>query len=220
MPSAQTEPTVHAPAASRLLRGVVTLAGAFLGLFVFGFVLFAASVMREDIASLEPADGIIVLTGGDFRITEGARLLREGKAKRLLISGVNEKTTRDDLIKLSGLSAETFNCCVELGYTAQDTIGNAEEARTWVTGRKIKRLIVVTSSYHMPRSLAELALALPEVTLVADPVVARPFREGEWWMKPMVARILLSEYVKFLPVAVRLVGVRYLGAKPAAAVPF
>ena len=217
MPSAPTEPTVHVSTASRWLKRVATLAGTALGLFVFGFALFAAVVMREDMPNPEHADGIIVLTGGDFRIPEGARLLREGRAGRLLISGVNEKTTRDDLIKSSGLDPETFNCCVDLGYSAQDTIGNAEEARTWATDRKVRRLIVVTSTYHMPRSLAELALALPGITLIAHPVVARPFRDGEWWLKPTVARILLSEYVKFLTVAVRLAAVRYLGPKPAAA---
>jgi uncharacterized SAM-binding protein YcdF (DUF218 family) len=201
---------------SRSVRFVVTLASVLVGLFVFGFALFAAVVMREPTLAATQADGILVLTGGDYRIVEGARLLREGRAERLLISGVNSKTTRDDLLKLTGLDATQFNCCVELGYSAQDTVGNAEEARTWVSGRKLKRLIVVTSSYHMPRSLAELAIAMPDTELIAHTVIPRTFRNQAWWLHPNVTRLMLSEYVKFLPVAARLKSMRYY--KPASTV--
>lgn len=206
-------PSVRPTGLSAWLQGLITLAGLGLGLLVFGFVLFAAVVMRESVPSDAKADGIIVLTGGDYRITEGARLLSEGRAQRLLISGVNEKTTRDDLIKMTGLDPGKFSCCVDLGYAAQDTIGNAEEAKTWAGERRIGRLIVVTSSYHMPRSLAQLAMALPGVTLIPHAVVPMVFRDGAWWLRPIAARILLSEYMKFLPVAARLTAMRYLGAK-------
>lgn len=178
--------------------------------FVFGFALFAATIMRDHPAPDGTADGIIVLTGGDFRILEGGRLLHERRATRMLISGVNAKTSRDDLMKLSGLEPALFDCCVDVGYAAQDTVGNAEEARTWASGRDLNRLIVVTSSYHMPRSLAELAIALPSAELIPNPVVPRKFRDGAWWLHPGAARILLSEYVKFLPVAARLGAMRYV----------
>ena len=214
----ETEAESRALAISNGLRYAVTAIGAAVALFFFGFALFAANVMRTQPSMPGSADGIIVLTGGDFRILEGARILQEGRAARLLISGVNAKTSRDDLMKLSGLSSTTFDCCVELGYAAQDTIGNAEEARTWVMGRKMSRLIVVTSSYHMPRSLAELAIALPGVDLIPDPVVPKTFRNRAWWLHSGAARIMLSEYVKFLPVAARLSLMRYLPAWGAPAV--
>jgi uncharacterized SAM-binding protein YcdF (DUF218 family) len=186
------------------LRYGMSFLGLSLAAFFFGFVLFAVTVMRDHAVVVGEADGIIVLTGGDFRILEGARLLREGRARHLLISGVNPKTSRDDLLKLTGLNTQLFDCCVELGYAAQDTVGNAEEARTWVMGRKMSRLIVVTSSYHMLRSMAELALRLPGVELVPDPVVPRAFRNRAWWLHFGVSRILMSEYLKYLPVAARL----------------
>ncbi len=199
---------------SRAFRLAVGAAGLAVALFVFGFILFAAVVMREQAPFAGKADGIIVLTGGDFRIGEGARLLQEGRAGLMLISGVNAKTSRDDLIKLSGLPSATFDCCVELGYAAQDTEGNAVEARTWVNGRGLTRLIIVTSSYHMPRSLAELAIALPEAQLIPHSVVPLKFRSPAWWLHPSAARLLLSEYVKFLPVVVRLAIVRYVAPVP------
>jgi uncharacterized SAM-binding protein YcdF (DUF218 family) len=191
----------------------VTCVGLAAGLFLFGFALFAVTVMRATPAIQARADGIIVLTGGDNRIVEGARLLQAKHAERLLISGVNPKTTREDLLRLSGLEPTMFDCCVELGYTAQDTLGNAEEARTWATGRKLNRLIVVTASYHMPRSLAELAIAMPGTQLIPHAVIPRKFKAEAWWLHATVARILLSEYVKYLPVAARLSTMRY-GSPP------
>lgn len=192
------------------VRLTVTIAGLLLGTFVFGFALFAANVMRDHAPPEGNADGIIVLTGGDFRILEGGRLLQQRRAGRMLISGVNAKTSRDDLMKLSGLEPALFDCCVDIGYAAQDTVGNAEEARTWAIGHNLSRLIIVTSTYHMPRSLAELAIALPEAELIPAPVVPRKFRDGAWWLHPDAARLLLSEYVKFLPVAARLGSMRYV----------
>lgn len=195
-----------------LRRWLLTFGGVLLFFFVFGFALFATNVMRDHPLPDGSADGIVVLTGGDYRILEGGRLLNEKRASRLLISGVNAKTSRDDLLKLTNLDPSLFDCCVDVGYAAQDTVGNAEEARVWANSRKLSRLFVVTSSYHMPRSLAELAIALPEAELIPDPVVPKRFREGAWWLRPVTFRIILSEYVKFLPVAVRLAAVRYLGA--------
>lgn len=192
------------------MRLTVAAAGTCLAAFVFGFALFAATIMRDALPAKGTADGIVVLTGGDFRIQEGARLLQEGRATRMLISGVDAKTSRDDLIKLSGLPPTTFNCCVDLGYFAQNTVGNAEETRAWAQSRKLGRLIVVTSSYHMPRSLAELAIALPGIELIPAPVIPRKFRNRAWWLHPGAARIMLSEYIKFLPVAARLATMRYV----------
>ena len=204
------EPNQRGSSSSRTVRVAITTLGICLALLIFGFALFATSVMRDQPLAEGNADGIIVLTGGDFRILEGGRLLQQGRANRMLISGVNATTSRDDLMKLSGLEATKFNCCVDVGYAAQDTAGNAEEARTWANGRKLSRLFVVTSIYHMPRSLAELALALPEVELLPDPVVPRKFRNRAWWLHFGASRLLLSEYVKFLPVAARLATMRYL----------
>lgn len=188
----------------------ITLGGISAALVLFGFLWFAGIAMREPDPITGPTDGILVLTGADHRIAEGARLLAGGAGRRLLISGVNSQTNRDALIKLSGLDRATFGCCVDLGYAAQDTIGNAEEARAWASGLRARRLIVVTSGYHMPRSLAELSIAMPGVELVPYPVVPKSVRDRAWWLQPKLMRLLATEYAKFLPVAARYALVRHL----------
>ncbi len=173
-------------------------------LLALGFVIFAAVVTREPAFIDEPADGIVVLTGGPLRIKTGAELLERGLGKRLLISGVNVRTGQADVKRISGLTAKQFQCCVDLGYEARDTIGNAFETRNWAESRKYTSLIVVTSNVHMPRSLAEFARALPSTKLIPYPVTAGTTPAETWWLHPPTARNLIAEYLKFLPSAARL----------------
>jgi uncharacterized SAM-binding protein YcdF (DUF218 family) len=193
---------------------LITGGGVAASLFVFGFMLFAIAVTRgaataerADASGGRLADGIIVLTGGEKRIMEAVRLLDSGKAGRLLITGVNRKTSRDDVRRLvaaaSPVSSRAFDCCVDIGYDALDTIGNADEARTWATDRHFNSLIVVTASNHMPRSLTELRLALPSARLIPHPVVPNRLRATPWWLHIDVARELAFEYLKFLPTVAR-----------------
>ena len=187
-------------------------AGALaLVLFACGFVLFAAAAMRAPANGAQKADGIVVLTGGEQRLVEGARLLAEGRAPRMLVTGVNRRTGREDLHRLTRLDAKTFECCVDLGYEARDTGGNADETRAWATLNGYRRLIVVTAGYHMPRSLAELKLALPDAELTPHPVLPQSFRTGAWWLHPTTTRVLIAEYLKFLPAAARFAAARIVG---------
>jgi len=192
-------------------RAAIWMSGVALWLLVFGFVMFATTVMRPASTEAAKADGIVVLTGGETRIAEGARLLREGRAARMLISGVNKIARREQLLKLSELPAATFDCCVDLGYAARDTVGNADEARMWAEAKGYDSLIIVTASYHMPRSMAELAREMPGVRLIAHPVTPKTFRTEVWWLHLRTARTLASEYLKFLPAAARYGIARALG---------
>jgi uncharacterized SAM-binding protein YcdF (DUF218 family) len=193
-------------------RLFATAAGIALFAFLGGFVVFASSVNRYTTGAGARAEGIVVLTGGEHRLREAARLLAEGRGKRLLISGANRMASRDDLHAKSGLSAELFECCVDIGYDALTTSGNAEETKAWARDKGYGRLILVTSSYHMPRSLIELGRAMPEVALVPYPVVSRNFRTERWWMHAGTARLLFTEYLKFLPSAARLGVARLFGS--------
>ena len=184
-------------------RWIAVGAAALALVFAAGFVLFARTVAELVPASNERADAIVVLTGGELRVGAGARLLIEGRAAKLLISGVNRQTTQDDLKRISGLTDRLLTCCVHIDYAAHTTSDNADQTRDWAQSQRFKRLIVVTSSYHMPRSLTELRRAMPDVVLVPHPVISHKLQAKRWWMDPFTARVLFSEYVKFLPSAAR-----------------
>jgi uncharacterized SAM-binding protein YcdF (DUF218 family) len=179
--------------------------------FGAGFVLFARTVASYVPGPLPRADAIVVLTGGELRLLEGAKLLKQGRGGRLLISGVNPHTSRADLRRISGLSERLFSSRVDIDYAAHTTSGNADETRTWAKSRGFTKLIVVTSSYHMPRSLVELSRTMPRVTLLPHPVQSNRVHAGRWWADAYTARVLLAEYVKLLPSAVRYGAARLLG---------
>ena len=172
--------------------------------FFAGFWAFTHSIPRQQPASIAPADAIVVLTGGKSRIIDAFKLLNAGKGKRLLISGVHQSTSRKALAKLVPTQINLLNCCVDLDKAARNTIGNAAETATWVFNYQFKSLIVVTSNYHMPRSLAELHHVLPKVNLIAYPVVVDSVPVSRWWTNPGTAQLLLSEYVKYLATVMRL----------------
>lgn len=179
----------------------LSLAAALL--VILGFVMFAGAATRQPALPLPKADGIVALTGTQQRISAAARLLADGHAKRLLVTGVNRQATSDEIRRLTRLAKGLFDCCVDLGYEAQDTVGNAEEARAWAQANNFTSLIVVTSSYHIPRSLVELGRVMPEVRLIPYPVIASQHRQGDWWTSPESIRLLAAEYLKFLPSAAR-----------------
>jgi uncharacterized SAM-binding protein YcdF (DUF218 family) len=188
---------------SRLGKALALFSAVVLWAAALGFVLFSANVMRTPVSAAGKADAIVVLTGGQSRIKEGARLLKDGYGARLLISGVNPRTSEADLIRISGLDTKTFDCCVDLGYTALNTIGNASETQTWAKAKNYRSLIVVTSNYHMPRTMVELSRTLPDLRLIPHTVTPEMFDTEAWWLSPVTMRNLVAEYVKFLPSAVR-----------------
>jgi uncharacterized SAM-binding protein YcdF (DUF218 family) len=197
---------------ARPAKWIGVAAAAALVAFAAGFIAFARAVDRYVPGPSPPrADAIVVLTGGELRLAAAARLLAEGRGSRLLISGVNLQTSRADLKRLSGLPERLFAARVDVDYAAHSTTGNAEETKAWAKAKGYRRLIIVTSSYHMPRSLTELSRAMPGVVLVPHPVVPERLRGARWWKDAFTARVLLAEYVKFLPSAARYGLTRLLG---------
>lgn len=97
-----------------------------------------------------------------------------------------------------GVDRELGDCCIDLGRAAEDTLGNASETAAWARQHRYKSLILVTDDYHMPRSQAELSLALPEVEIHPYPVRTRWTDPALWRTDLRAATRLASEYVKYL----------------------
>jgi uncharacterized SAM-binding protein YcdF (DUF218 family) len=188
---------------ARRLKNTIAGLAALIFAFVGGFLVFASFIARPSDNPSAVADGIVVMTGGQHRLAEGARLLAEGRGSRLLVSGVNRMVSREDIHRASALDARLFER-VDVGYEALDTIGNAEETRDWARARGFRRLIVVTSTYHMPRTLVELRRAMPEAGFIPHRVMTAKFQSQRWWQNLGTARLLLSEYIKIIPSAARL----------------
>ncbi|MBL8576319.1 MAG: YdcF family protein [Mesorhizobium sp.] len=181
------------------LRMAGTLVACCIVLLLVGFALFATHVSRLSAPrNPQSADGIIVLTGGQARLDAAVSLLKSGKGKRLLISGVHPSTTRKTLQAATGADDALFSCCVDIDREALDTVGNAEESAKWVHSNAYDRVILVTNNYHMPRSLLEMQRLLDTEELEPYPVVNSAIDKGSWIARPEVLRVLFTEYGKYL----------------------
>ena len=179
----------------RGLAGAALICAAAFGLGLSQFIL---NLDPREPLSVREADGAVALTGGAERITDAVNLLSRGYAGRLLITGVNQTTRGAEIARLTPRFGDLFGCCIDLGYDALNTRGNALEARRWVIERGMKSLIIVTSNYHMPRTLIEFADVMPGVTLIPYPVVPERLRAGSVWSDPQLLRVLAVEYAKYL----------------------
>jgi uncharacterized SAM-binding protein YcdF (DUF218 family) len=191
----------------RLLRGLVRItfalcvgAALLLGL---GFLWFVSVLPTEEVKLDRNADGIVALTGGASRIVDAIELLALKRAQRLLISGANRSTNANEISRLHPEFAAIVRCCVDFDRSL-NTLGNAIETRKWAQQRNIRSLIVVTSGYHMPRAMAEIGHQLPGVALIAFPVFSEKLRTEPWWSNAATARLITSEYLKFLFTQVRI----------------
>jgi uncharacterized SAM-binding protein YcdF (DUF218 family) len=195
-------------ASLRLIFDLAMLAVVMLGI---GFFIFTGGIQRSQ-PEPRTADGIAVLTGGVARIDEAMKLLTQQKAKRLLITGVNRTTSTEELKQLASQGDQLFSCCVDIDKEARNTIDNATETSQWVAQHHYTSIIVVTSNYHMPRALAELGRVMPGVTLIPYSVVDNNVHLDRWWTYPGTTKLLISEYLKYLPALARL-GVTQLVSK-------
>jgi uncharacterized SAM-binding protein YcdF (DUF218 family) len=189
-------------AAAALLAG--TLLGSALLAFAGGFFWFARAVPNEEVTLVHDADGIVVLTGGASRIADAVELLANGHGKRLLITGVHRATSSREIARVLPRHQPLLACCVDLDHSAVNTLGNAAETRRWAKSLSFHSLIVVTSSYHMPRTMAELGRQLPDVRLIPFPVVTEKLRAEPWWESLPTAKLLFSEYLKYILAQVRM----------------
>jgi len=165
---------------------------------VVGFALFVRAGAGHAQPDRVDGDAIVALTGGEGRVATGVALLADGHGERLLISGGNPEVTMDAIRAAAGAPPALFDCCVDIGVEAANTVGNADETARWAAGHGYQRLVIVTSDFHMPRALLELSAAMPESELVPYGVATPPP-----WSSTRAARRWLQEYLKFAAVFAR-----------------
>jgi uncharacterized SAM-binding protein YcdF (DUF218 family) len=188
---------------SRRGRVIVTFCLLFVFAWLIGLFVFVERIPRTpDNANI--TDAVVVLTGGPGRIDRGVALLAETRAREMLISGVGPDVRRTDLISDSDLSKKTLDCCVTLGRAARDTRENAIEAAGWAASRDISSIRLVTSDFHMPRSLLEFRHRLPHKQILSEPVSTRNIQIEGWWSRPGTALLLAGEYTKYLAIRLQL----------------
>ena len=171
-----------------------------------GFLLWAAGLYRFAQMIPTPApedadktDAIVVLTGGAGRVGAGLSLLERGLGDKLFVSGVYRGVDVQALLKIAQRAPGDLECCIALGYAADNTRGNAAETADWLRRENIGSVRIVTAAYHMPRSLLEFQRALPaDIKIVPHPVFPDGFPTDAWWRDLGAVRLAISEYHKYI----------------------
>ena len=167
--------------------------------WLVGLTAFITTLPAPATATSARSEAVIVYTGGGgARITAGMTLLADGNVERLLISGVHPDISREQVAEFWVGEPALFDCCVDLGWEARSTTGNADEAAQWARKHDIKRIILVTSDFHMPRALTETRITMPDAEITPHAVASgylddegRPISFSAW-------RNLAGEFNKFV----------------------
>lgn len=185
-----------------LITLLIVTIGLPLTIWGGGFIIFSGAVfLMQAPEEPEVTDAAIVLTGGTNRINKGLDLLANKKTTNLLVSGVHKDVEIKDLMELWGEKEDVPPCCITLGREAENTIGNAVEAKKWVDHLGAKTVTLITSNYHMPRALLEFHHELPDIKVIPYPVRPTGFdpeKESFW-------KLEFIEYHKLLMTIVRIV---------------
>lgn len=180
--------------------------GSLLGLMLAwaaGFLWFVATVPDRVADESTRTDAVVVLTGGSERLATGVQLLSRGMGRKLFVSGVHKDVDVAEILRLAHADGPEAACCIVLGYSAPDTVGNAAETAAWIRDERFSSIRLVTGAYHMPRSLLEFRRAAPEALVVPHPVFPDAVKSREWWRWPGTAALLATEYSKYLAAVVR-----------------
>ncbi len=150
----------------------------------------------------QQADLVLVL-GGDFwgpRVLTGAELARLRYAPFVLISGPPYRDRPEgefavDFLVQHGYPSELFQV---FASDAQSTIAEANALRGELERRHVKRVLLVTSSYHSRRATIVLTLFCPGVRFISIPAPDSHYHAAGWWNDDSSRQLFYSEWTKIL----------------------
>jgi uncharacterized SAM-binding protein YcdF (DUF218 family) len=112
---------------------------------------------RTDITAFERLNGIIVLTGGDNRLSEAGRLARENPNLPIVVSGAK------GMSDVAGLGKGVDLSRVFLEMRSGNTYENALYSAEMIKPKRSERWLLVTGASHMPRAIGAFRKAGFEV---------------------------------------------------------
>lgn len=177
-----------------LLKGFISFCLLVLLIISVLFVDFVYKTFSFSVRDIDP-DAVVVLAGGKGRIEEGIRLYRAGKGRQLFLIGVDPVVKKTDLYKES--TGVRSGEQVYLEKASRNTLENALFARELISKNKVRSMLLITSRYHMKRSLLIFRSILPkDIAIYPHPVSSTNSLEG-WWSHGGSLRLLFSEFYKY-----------------------
>ena len=161
---------------------------------IYGFVTFLKKIKYNQVNFNNQTDGIAVLTGGKGRINLGLELFNESRNLRLIISGVDKKVSERSIIPND--LANKSNITID--KESESTYENAKTINKWTAKYKLQNITIITSYYHMPRSMILIQSLMPNINFYAYPVEKKISNKTSLRENILYYFFLTEEYIKYL----------------------
>ncbi len=179
---------------------------AIAGIRIYGDNLYDyQSNPPED--SLKKDASIICLAGGKYRIETAFSLYARGVGDRMYIVGAGKKATKAGLAKLQAVETaqkipwDRFDRIL-VETESRNTIENAFAVKRYLEQNpQIKKIILVTSSFHMRRAEFMISSQLPhDVEIIPYTPLNTEIGRDNWWQTWLGITVTTEEYFKLLMV--------------------
>ncbi len=174
------------------------------GLWVYSteFLTFLGrSLMVEQ--PIQQADMIVVFAGSNDRIEHAIELYKKGYAPKIFLSGGRKGNySSAGRMKNTALKKGVPPEAIILDEDAYSTYDNAVHTVELARRKEYKSGIIVTSPYHMLRSMWTINHVTEKSGLslrwIPSQSTSSPFRPDSWWKDPDMKKSVIDEYGKLV----------------------
>ena len=175
----------------KFLRLFIT-SSIFLTLMIIfmGYFFYFIPAINKTYEFPKKVQGIAVLTGGKGRIEKALSIFNNYPESKLIISGVHKKVSLDNIISKSSYNKSS----IFIDKASESTLQNAIEIVRWANENSLEHVLIITSYYHMPRSMLLLNYFGKDINFYPIPVSQKLTNNNK--IKGNI--FLFEEYFKFL----------------------
>ena len=185
-------------------------------LFLIAYFFIELNSFKERILTLQKdpinlSSNVVILTGGTNRIKEGFEVIYKLDKKSITNLNVLVSGTGKGFSKLSlqeklnpGFDLRLIECCVELDSVSQNTYSNAIETSKWVSKNNIEEILLITSNYHIPRSILEFQNKMPNLKILYYPIIPKKHQINKWLKSFETFSLVSIEYCKYIIANIRI----------------
>ena len=160
----------------------------------YDFILFIKKIDYKQVNFYNQTDGIAVLTGGKGRINLGLDLFKKSSNLRLIISGVDKKVSNSSIIPKNLKNKSN----ITIDKDSESTYQNSKIIKKWTSKYKLQNITVITSYYHMPRSMMLMQTLMPTINFYAYQVEKKKPNKTSFRENILYYFFLTEEYIKFI----------------------
>ena len=161
---------------------------------IYGFIIFLKNIEYKKVNFDNQTDGIAVLTGGKGRINLGLELFIKRKNLKLIISGVDKKVSDKSIIP----NDLEDNSNITIDKDSENTYQNAKIINKWTSKYKLQNITIITSYYHMPRSMMLMQSLMPNINFYSFPVEKKISNKTSFRENILYYFFLTEEYIKYV----------------------